>query len=118
LLIAFSHCIGWGIDMLTGLDQQKEAVTCGFWPLYHFDPRDEAQPFHLDSKPPKGSFKELAMKQARFAMLARSKPEEAERLLALGQNDIDQRWQLYEQMAAMKRSVGVLREDDGNDEDQ
>jgi pyruvate-ferredoxin/flavodoxin oxidoreductase len=74
LIIAMSHCIGWGIDMLTGMDQQKEAVTCGFWPLYHYDPRDEAQPFHLDSKPPKGSFKELAMKQARFAMLARSKP--------------------------------------------
>ncbi len=118
LIIAFSHCIGWGIDMLTGLDQQKEAVTCGFWPLYHYDPRDEAQPFHLDSKPPKGSFRELAMKQARFAMLARSKPEEAERLLALGQNDIDERWQLYEQMAAMERTVGVLREDDGNGKDE
>ena len=118
LIIAFSHCIGWGIDMLTGLDQQKEAVACGFWPLFHFDPRDEAQPFHLDSKPPQGSFKELAMKQARFAMLARSKPEQAERLLALGQNDIDERWRLYEQMAAMTRTAGVLREDDGNGKDE
>jgi len=103
LLIAFSHCIGWGIDMTKGMDHQKEAVECGFWPLYHFDPRDEAQPFHLDSKPPKGSFKDFAMKQARFAMLARSKPEQAERLLALGQNDIDQRWKLYEQLAQMTR---------------
>ena len=103
LLIAFSHCIGWGINMTTGMNHQKEAVECGFWPLYHFDPRDEAQPFHLDSKPPKGSFKEFAMKEARFAMLARSKPEEAERLLTLGQNDINQRWQLYEQLAQMTR---------------
>ncbi|HUT93260.1 MAG TPA: pyruvate:ferredoxin (flavodoxin) oxidoreductase [Thermoguttaceae bacterium] len=118
LVIAFSHCIGWGINMVAGMDHQKEAVACGFWPLFHFDPRDEAQPFHLDSKPPEGSFKELAMKQARFAMLARSKPEQAERLLALGQNDIDERWRLYEQMAAMTRSAGVLREDDGNGKDE
>jgi len=114
LIIAFSHCIGWGIDMVTGMDQQKEAVTCGFWPLYHFDPRDEAQPFHLDSKPPKGSFKDFAMKQARFAMLARSKPEDSERLIALGQNDIDQRWQLYEQMAAMTRAAGAPGKGEGD----
>ena len=54
---------------------QKEAVACGYWPLYHFDPRDEAQPFQLASKKPTGDFKEFAMKEARFAMLARSKPE-------------------------------------------
>ncbi|MFH1266519.1 MAG: 4Fe-4S dicluster domain-containing protein, partial [Planctomycetota bacterium] len=114
LVIAFSHCIGWGIDMTTGMSHQKEAVECGFWPLYHFDPRDEAQPLHLDSRPPKGSFKEFAMKQARFAMLTRSRPEEAERLLALGQSDIDQRWHLYEQLANMTRSVEELSEEDGN----
>jgi pyruvate-ferredoxin/flavodoxin oxidoreductase len=113
LIIALSHCIGWGLDMVAGLDHQKEAVACGFWPLYHYDPRDEAQPFHLDSKAPKGSFKDLAMKQARFAMLARSKPEESERLLALGQNDIDERWRFYEQMAEMTQNAGVLSEDDG-----
>ncbi|NQT41515.1 MAG: hypothetical protein HQ581_28760, partial [Planctomycetes bacterium] len=93
---------------------QKEAVQCGFWPLYHFDPRDEAQPFQLDSKAPQGSFDDFAMKQARFAMLARSKPEEAERLFALGQNDILDRWRLYEQLAAINRSAGVLPEGDGN----
>jgi hypothetical protein len=80
LLIALSHCIGWGIDMTKGMQVQKEAVACGYWPLYHFDPRDE-HPFHLDSKAPKGSFKEFALKQARFAMLARSKPEDSERFL-------------------------------------
>ncbi|OHB85224.1 MAG: pyruvate:ferredoxin (flavodoxin) oxidoreductase [Planctomycetes bacterium RBG_16_64_12] len=117
LIIAFSHCIGWGIDMTTGMTHQKEAAACGFWPLYHFDPRDEAQPLHLDGRPPKGSFKEFAMKQARFAILADSKPEEAERLLTLGQDDIDQRWQLYEQLANMTRTQ-VLSEEDGNRADQ
>ena len=54
LLIAFSHCIGWGIDMTAGMTLQKEAVACGYWPLYHFDPRDQAHPFHLDSRKPVG----------------------------------------------------------------
>ena len=40
LLIAFSHCIGWGIDMAQGMNIQKDAVACGYWPLYSFDPRE------------------------------------------------------------------------------
>ena len=32
-------------------------------------------------------------------MLADSKPEEAERLLALAQEDVNHRWQVYEDLA-------------------
>ncbi|MBN2021714.1 MAG: pyruvate:ferredoxin (flavodoxin) oxidoreductase [Pirellulales bacterium] len=99
LLIAYSHCIGHGINMTTGMDLQKDAVACGFWPLYHFDPRDGAKPFHLDSKAPTGDYWEFAKKQYRFAMLARSKPEEAERLAKLAARDIADRWQLYSELA-------------------
>ena len=81
IIIAYSHCIGHGINMTTAMGLQKEAVACGYWPLYHFDPRDGEQPFHLDCRKPKGDYKEFAMQQARFAMLARSRPEEAEELL-------------------------------------
>lgn len=107
LILAFSHCIGWGIDMTTGMDLQKEAVACGYWPLYHFDPRNESHPFSLDSKPPKGEFKDFAMQEGRFTMLARSKPEDSERLLKLGQEDIDQRWHHYEQLAAVERAAAT-----------
>ncbi len=106
LLIAFSHCIGWGIDMTAGMTLQKEAVACGYWPLYHFDPRDQAHPFHLDSRKPVGTFKEFAMKEARFAMLAHSKPAASARLLELGQQDIDARWYLYDQLAGVERAAG------------
>ena len=67
--------------MATGMSLQKEAVACGYWPLYHFDPREAAHPFQLDSKKPAGDFKDFAMKEARFAMFARSKPEASARLL-------------------------------------
>jgi pyruvate-ferredoxin/flavodoxin oxidoreductase len=106
LLIAFSHCIGWGIDMAAGMTLQKEAVACGYWPLYHFDPRDQAHPFHLDSRKPAGAFKDFAMKEARFAILANSKPEVSARLLELGQRDIDERWHLYDQLAGVEHGAG------------
>ncbi|MBN1394894.1 MAG: pyruvate:ferredoxin (flavodoxin) oxidoreductase [Pirellulales bacterium] len=107
LLIAFSHCIGWGIDMMQGMNIQKEAVACGYWPLWSFDPRDEEQPFKLVSKRPTSPFKDFALKEARFAMLARSRPEDSARLLALGQQDIDRRYHYYEQLAGVDRSAVV-----------
>ncbi len=99
LVIAYSHCIGQGINMTTAMNQQKEAVACGYWPLYHYDPGDEKQPFHLDSKKPTGAVKDFALQQGRFSMLARSKPEQSERLLKLAQEDVDTRWRLYEHLA-------------------
>ncbi len=101
LIIAYSHCIGHGINMTTALTLQKEAVACGYWPLYHFDPRDGSGAFHLDSRPPKGDYKDFAMQQSRFAMLTRSKPEQAERLFELAREDIQDRWHVYEQLAGV-----------------
>jgi pyruvate-ferredoxin/flavodoxin oxidoreductase len=108
LIIALSHCIGWGIDMVNGLELQKEAVACGAWPLYHYDPRDKEHPFHLDSKPPSMPFKDFALKQARFAMLARAKPERAEQLFQQAQQDIWDRWRLYEALAQLKGNGQLL----------
>ena len=39
LILAYSHCIAHGINMTTSMSHQKDAVNCGFWPLYHYDPR-------------------------------------------------------------------------------
>ena len=82
ILIAFSHCINWGINMVQGMAIQKDAVACGYWPLYSFDLRNEAHPFQLASKKPKGAFKDFALKEARFRILERAKPEASARLLA------------------------------------
>ncbi len=47
------------------------------------------------------------MKEARFAMLARSKPDESVRLLELGQDDINKRYHFYEQLAGVDRAVAA-----------
>ena len=108
LVLAFSHCIAHGIDMGKGMSLQKEMVDAGYWPLYRYDPRlatPEAgeHPLTLDSHKPKPGLKEFLGKEARFAMLARSRPDEAKRLQDLLQADIDARWRFYEQMAGVER---------------
>jgi pyruvate-ferredoxin/flavodoxin oxidoreductase len=113
LIIAYSTCIAHGIDMTTSMSHQKEAITSGYWPLYRYDPRsahDGSKPFHLDSRKPTTSFRDFALKEGRYAMLARANPAQAERLLELAQKDIDERWHFYEQMAGIERTISPMEE--------
>jgi pyruvate-ferredoxin/flavodoxin oxidoreductase len=108
LLLAYSHCIAHGINMATSMTHQKDVVQSGLWPLYRYDPRlahKGEHPFHLDSHKPTLPFEKFAQQEARFAMLARSDPEHARRLFELAQNDIDDRWHYYEQMAGVEREI-------------
>jgi len=85
IIIAYSHCINHGIDMMRGMDQQKAVVTCGLWPLYRFDPRLVAQgknPFQLDSKDPTTSIDDFMYKEVRFKALKAANPARAEELLS------------------------------------
>jgi len=110
LIIAYSTCIAHGIDMAKSLSHQKDAVRSAYWPLYRYNPGAEGHPFHLDSKAPAIPFKEFAMSEARFAMLARAAPADAERLLSEAQEDIDTRWNLYRQLAEVDRVAPHLPE--------
>ncbi len=108
LILAYSQCVAHGVNMTTGMAHQKEAVQCGFWPLYRYDPREAHKggtPFQLDSRKPTSNFKDFAMQEARFAMLARTSPNRAEQLFELAQRDIDDQWHYYEQMAGVQRDI-------------
>lgn len=112
LILAYSHCIAHGIDMSGAMTHQRDLVRSGFWPLYRYDPRDAhdgSHPFHLDSRKSGKPFKEVAMKEARFAMLARTQPEHAEELMELAQKDIDDTWHYYEQLAGVEREFPDLQ---------
>ncbi len=116
LILAYSHCIAQGIDMTTGMSHQKDVVQSGFWPLYRYDPRmahGEGRPFQLDSRKPTVPFKEIAAKEARYAMLARTSPEHAEELFELAQKDIDDQWHYYEQMAGVVRQIEQQQVEEG-----
>ncbi|MGO9342338.1 MAG: thiamine pyrophosphate-dependent enzyme, partial [Acidimicrobiales bacterium] len=103
LVIAYSHCIAHGIEMRNGLDQQYRAVASGYWPLIRYDPMVRAaggNPFLLDSPRPRMSLSDYTNRELRFSSLADTDPAEAERLGALAQQAVRQRWETYEEMAA------------------
>jgi pyruvate-ferredoxin/flavodoxin oxidoreductase len=105
LIIAYAHCIAHGINMELGLESQKAAVESAHWPLFRYNPelaKHNQNPFKLDSKAPKIKFEEYAYKEIRYKMLTKSAPEEAKRLLALAQEDVNSKWHFYEQLAALK----------------
>ena len=102
LIIAYSHCIAWGIDIRHGMTNQKLAVDSGYWPLYRYNPMlrlEGKNPFKLDSKNQKIGFSALSEKELRFKILEKSSPENAKELFKTAQNDIDERWNYLENIA-------------------
>ena len=102
LVIAYSHCIAHGIEMQKGLDQQYRAVASGHWPLVRYDPAVRSSggnPFQLDSPRPRIPLEDYIYNELRYRMLRNADPAEAERLLGLAQEAVDQRWRTYEEMA-------------------
>ncbi|WP_049750257.1 pyruvate:ferredoxin (flavodoxin) oxidoreductase [Thiobacillus denitrificans] len=101
LIVAYSPCIAHGYDMLYNQRQQELAVKSGHWPLFRFDPRvaeSGSNPFKLDSAPPSQPIRAFMESETRFAMLARSHPEAAQRFLAQAQQDAERRFKLYQEM--------------------
>ena len=103
LIIAYSHCIAHGYDLVHGLDQQKLAVQSGHWPMFRYNPDLIAQgknPFVLDSKAPTIPLEKYIYNETRYSMLKHSNPEVAADLLKEAQHDVEQRWKMYERLAA------------------
>ena len=103
LIIAYSHCVAHGYSLSQGLEQQKRAVACGYWPLFRFDPRRTAtgeNPMKLDSSPPKASLAEFTRNETRFQMLERINPERSAMLQQMAAASVKERFALYQQLAA------------------
>ncbi len=103
LILAYSHCIAHGIDMRRGLDQQYRAVNSGHWPLMRFNPvlrEANRNPFLLDSPRPRLALRDYHDHELRFRMLSNTHPDEAERMLRLGQDQVNRRWAEYEELAS------------------
>lgn len=104
LIIAYSHCIAHGINMGTGMKNQKAAVDSGYWPLFRYNPELGAEgknPFKLDSKGIKIPFKDYAYLETRYKMLTKSHPELAAQLIAEAQQDVEKKYSYYEKLVDM-----------------
>src|SRR5579862_4584717 len=105
LIIAYSHCIAHGINMTTGMSDQKVAVESGQWLLYRYHPERGAageNPLILDSRTPIKKVADFLSMETRFKMLTKSKPEDAKRLWAEAQKDAEARYRLYEYLSQRK----------------
>jgi len=110
IIIAYSSCIAHGVDMTTAMTDQKVAIESGQWLLYRYNPeRAEAgeNPLVLDSRAPTRKVQEYLLQQTRFKMLTKSKPEVAEKLWKLAQQDAEQRYRYYEYLANRKTEAAA-----------
>ena len=104
ILIAYSHCIAHGYDLVHGLDQQKGAVQTGYWPLFRFNPALRAQgknPLQLDSKAPSAPLSQYTNNETRYTALVHADPAAAQQLARLAQHDVEARWKLYAHWATL-----------------
>lgn len=100
LVIAYSHCIAHGYDMMNGADQQENAVKSGYWPLFRYNPNNQkGLRFSIDCKEPSLPLKEFLYNETRFSTLTRQNPVHAEELFLLAQQDVSNHW---ERMLALK----------------
>ncbi len=105
IIIAYAHCIAHGIDMTTGLSNQKAAVDSGQWLLYRFNPERTAMgenPLILDSRAPTKKVQDYLLMETRFKMLTKMKPEESKHLWEEAQHDAESRYRMYEYLAQRK----------------
>ncbi|BAZ81284.1 pyruvate:ferredoxin (flavodoxin) oxidoreductase [Sphaerospermopsis kisseleviana CS-549] len=105
IIIAYSHCVAHGINMATGMQNQKAAVDSGRWLLYRYNPDRAEQgqnPLQLDSRTPRIPVENSMYMENRFKMLTKIDPERAKELLQEAQEDVNTRWQMYQYLAARK----------------
>ncbi|HZY45203.1 MAG TPA: thiamine pyrophosphate-dependent enzyme, partial [Anaerolineae bacterium] len=104
LIIAYSHCIAHGINMTKGMEQQKLATVSGYWPLFRYNPdlaKAGHNPLQIDSKAPAMPLEKYIYNETRYKMLTQSNPDVASELLKEAQADVNKKWKMYEQLAAV-----------------
>ncbi|GEA14538.1 pyruvate-flavodoxin oxidoreductase [Moorella sp. E308F] len=102
LIIAYAPCINHGIDMSHSQLEAKKAVESGYWPLYRYNPdliKEGKNPFILDYKAPKASFRDFLMGEIRYTSLQNQFPEKAEELFAKAEADAKARLEYYKKLA-------------------
>jgi len=113
IVIAYSHCIAHGINMTTGMDEQKRAVASGRWILYRYNPELRKQgknPLTIDSPAPTLSVSDFMLGENRFRTLHKSSPEAAKQLMKQAEEEYKWRLSVYKQLATMSCDVPKVEE--------
>ncbi|OHD72446.1 MAG: pyruvate:ferredoxin (flavodoxin) oxidoreductase [Spirochaetes bacterium RBG_16_49_21] len=107
LIIAYSPCINHGIRSGMGSTQKvmKNAVACGYWHLYRYNPlleREGKNPFILDSPSPDwNKFRKFLMNETRYTSLKHEFPGHAEELFEAAEENARNRYNTYSRLAGV-----------------
>ncbi len=105
LIIAYCPCINHGLKKGMGKAQaeETEAVACGYWHLWRYNPELEKEgknPFTLDSKEPNwDNFETFLKGEVRYASVMKAYPTEAEELYAAAKQNAQWRYNNYRRLA-------------------
>ena len=102
IIIAYSHCVAQGFNLIDGLTHQKEAVDTGSWPLYRYNPdnvKEGKAPLMLDSKAPSKPLSDYMSSETRFQVVKKANPERYETLLNKAQENVNEKRSLLEHMS-------------------
>lgn len=111
IIIAYAPCINHGIKAGMGKAQQEEAnaVACGYWHLWRYNPALEEEgknPFTLDSKEPDwDKFEDFLKGEVRYASVLKQYPAEAEELFAAAKDNAKWRYNNYRRLAQQQWGV-------------
>jgi pyruvate-ferredoxin/flavodoxin oxidoreductase len=99
IIIAYAPCIAHGIDMMKTQSIAKNAVECGYWPLYRFNPEaEDGKRFTWEAKEPTGDFQAFIRNERRYTTLMKTAPGEAEELFKLAEEDAKKRWNFMKKL--------------------
>ena len=84
IIIAYAPCEMHGVKggMQNCQLEMKKAVEAGYWNMFRYNPTLESNKLTIDSKEPTGDYKAFITSETRYARLAQSFPERAEKLFA------------------------------------
>lgn len=105
LIIAYSPCISHGLKAGMGKSQkeQADAVACGYWHLWRYNPALEAEgknPFVLDSKAPNwDEFEPFLKGEVRYSSVMKQYPAEAADLFNAAKQNAQWRYNNYKRLA-------------------
>ena len=111
IIIAYAPCINHGIRAGMGKSQQEEAnaVACGYWHLWRYNPALEEEgknPFTLDSKEPDwDKFEDFLKGEVRYASVVKQYPNEAAELFAAAKANAQWRYNNYRRLAQQQWGV-------------
>ena len=106
LIIAYAPCINHGIKagMSKAQDEEANAVACGYWHCFRYNPALKAagqDAFSLDSKEPTADYQAFLDGEVRYNALKRANPERAAELFAKAEESAKDRYEYLNRLKVL-----------------